>query len=90
MPAIELLEIQSFHVCLQKCRSLATVKMTVCGCPAVIDVSIMRPDLKFQLGFSVKDGVVRCCRIVHSRLYVCMCVLRLFQYGGAQLQNAVE
>lgn len=65
------------------------MKMTVCGCPAVIDVSIMRPDLKFQLGFSVKDGVVRF-RIVHLIPVILLCVLRLFQYGGAQLQNAVE
>ena len=33
--------------------------MTTCSCPAVVDVTIMRPDLKFQLGFSVKEGNVR-------------------------------
>ena len=44
---------------LQRCRSQNVVKMVVCSCPAVVDLNIVRPDLKFQLGFTVKDGVVR-------------------------------
>jgi len=32
--------------------------MVVCSCPAVVDLNIVRPDLKYQLGFSVQDGVV--------------------------------
>lgn len=32
--------------------------MVTSSCPPVVDVTIMRPDLKFQLGFSVKDGNV--------------------------------
>ena len=32
--------------------------MVTCCCSAVVDVTIMRPDLKFQLGFSVKEGNV--------------------------------
>lgn len=45
---------------LQRCRSQNVVKMVVCSCPAVVDLNIVRPDLKFQLGFTVKDGVVSC------------------------------
>ncbi len=32
--------------------------MTVCSCPAVVEVTIVRPDLKYQLGFSVQKGMV--------------------------------
>lgn len=34
------------------------VHMEVCSCPAVVDVTIVRPDLKYQLGFSVHEGMV--------------------------------
>lgn len=32
--------------------------MVVCSCPAVVEVTIVRPDLKYQLGFSVQNGMV--------------------------------
>ncbi len=35
--------------------------MTVCSCPAVVEVTIVRPDLKYQLGFSVQKGMVCDC-----------------------------
>lgn len=35
------------------------VKMEICSCPAVVDVTIIRPDLKYQLGFCIHDGMVR-------------------------------
>ena len=44
--------------------------MEVCSCPAVVDVDIVRPDLKFQLGFSVQDGLV--CARVYVRVRVCV------------------
>lgn len=34
------------------------VHMEVCSCPAVVDVTIVRPDLKYQLGFSIHEGMV--------------------------------
>ncbi len=43
---------------LQKCRYQDVVKMNVCSCPAVVEVTIVRPDLKYQLGFSVQKGMV--------------------------------
>lgn len=43
---------------LQRCRIRNVVKMVVCSCPAVVDLNIVRPDLKYQLGFTVQDGVV--------------------------------
>lgn len=44
---------------LKKCRYQNLVKMTVISCPTVVDITIVRPDLKFQLGFTIQDGVVR-------------------------------
>ncbi|CAI8052074.1 Amyloid-beta A4 precursor protein-binding family A member 2 [Geodia barretti] len=32
--------------------------MTVVSCPTVVDITIVRPDLKFQLGFTIQDGVL--------------------------------
>lgn len=43
---------------MQKCRYQNLVKMTVISCPTVVDITIVRPDLKFQLGFTIQDGVV--------------------------------
>ena len=42
----------------QKCRPMNIVKMVVCSIPAVVDITIVRPDLKYQLGFSVHEGMV--------------------------------
>lgn len=36
------------------------VKLTVVPCPPVVEVKIKRPDTKYQLGFSVQNGVVSC------------------------------
>ena len=58
----------SFFTCtsLQKCRYLNVVKMVVVSCSTVVDITIVRPDLKYQLGFTVQDGVV-------SQGYVILC-----------------
>jgi hypothetical protein len=34
------------------------VKLSVVSCPPVVEVLIKRPDTKYQLGFSVQNGVV--------------------------------
>ena len=34
------------------------VKMNIVSCPPVTTVLIKRPDLKYQLGFSVQNGIV--------------------------------
>ncbi|KAI1301204.1 Protein lin-10 [Halotydeus destructor] len=34
------------------------VKLTVVPCPPVVEVKIKRPDTKYQLGFSVQNGVI--------------------------------
>lgn len=34
------------------------MKLTVVPCPPVVEVKIRRPDTKYQLGFSVQNGVV--------------------------------
>lgn len=34
------------------------VKLSIVSCPPVTTVLIKRPDFKFQLGFSVQNGIV--------------------------------
>ncbi|KHJ45910.1 PDZ/DHR/GLGF domain protein [Trichuris suis] len=42
----------------QDVRSLTAVKITVVQTPPVVEVRIKRPDTKYQLGFSVQNGVI--------------------------------
>ena len=42
----------------QNAKSATVVKLTVVPCPPVVEVKIKRPDTKYQLGFSVQNGVV--------------------------------
>lgn len=34
------------------------VKLTVIPCPPVVQVAMIRPDVKYSLGFSVQNGTV--------------------------------
>lgn len=52
---------KSHNFCLlpfQNAKSATVVKLTVVPCPPVVEVKIKRPDTKYQLGFSVQNGVV--------------------------------
>lgn len=40
-------------------KNQTVVKLTVVPCAPVVEVKIKRPDTKYQLGFSVQNGVVR-------------------------------
>jgi hypothetical protein len=40
-------------------KNQTVVKFTVVPCPPVVEVKIKRPNTKYQLGFSVQNGVVR-------------------------------
>jgi hypothetical protein len=53
---------RAFWICLflQNAKSATVVKLTVVPCPPVVEVKIKRPDTKYQLGFSVQNGVVSC------------------------------
>ena len=42
----------------QNCKNKTAVKVTAVSCPPVVEVKIKRPDTKYQLGFSVQNGVV--------------------------------
>lgn len=49
----------------QNTRSSNRVVLRVVSCPPVVDVVVSRPDVKYQLGFSVQNGTVssdRCFR----------------------------
>ncbi|BFY98426.1 hypothetical protein BsWGS_01466 [Bradybaena similaris] len=39
-------------------RPETVVKLTIVPCPPVVEVIIKRPDVKYQLGFSVQNGVI--------------------------------
>lgn len=43
----------------QNTKTQTAIKLTVVPCPPVVEVKIKRPDTKYQLGFSVQNGVVR-------------------------------
>ena len=45
-------------VIFQNCKNKTAVKLTAVSCPPVVEVKIKRPDTKYQLGFSVQNGVV--------------------------------
>lgn len=46
-------------VCVLKgLKNQVQVKMNIVSCPPVTTVLIKRPDLKYQLGFSVQNGIV--------------------------------
>ena len=56
-------------VYLQGLKNLVKVKLSIVSCPPVTTVLIKRPDLKFQLGFSVQNGIVSstCQRTSHLK-----------------------
>ena len=39
-------------------KHLTTIRFVVVPCPPVVEVLIRRPDIKYQLGFSVQNGIV--------------------------------
>lgn len=43
---------------LQGLKNQTQVKLNIVSCPPVTTVLIKRPDLKYQLGFSVQNGIV--------------------------------
>ncbi len=42
----------------QQTKNKTVVKLTAVSCAPVVEVKIKRPDTKYQLGFSVQNGVV--------------------------------
>ena len=46
------------HLNFQNTKNKTAVKLTAVSCAPVVEVKIKRPDTKYQLGFSVQNGVV--------------------------------
>lgn len=46
-------------------RTATAVRLTVVSTPPVVEVRIRRPDTKYQLGFSVQNGVI--CSLLRGR-----------------------
>ena len=53
----------------QNCKNKTAVKLTAVSCPPVVEVKIKRPDTKYQLGFSVQNGVVSCQINPHQHVF---------------------
>ncbi|KTF91100.1 hypothetical protein cypCar_00019509 [Cyprinus carpio] len=45
-------------------KNLSIIKLSIVHCPPVTSAIIKRPDPKYQLGFSVEDGIVSCCLLL--------------------------
>ena len=50
-------------------KNLTVVKFTIVPCAPVVEVKIKRPDTKYQLGFSVQNGVVSSLTQLHFSLF---------------------
>lgn len=52
-----------YHI-LQDLKNLSIIKLSIVHCPPVTNAIIKRPDPKYQLGFSVEDGIVSWCLLL--------------------------
>ena len=52
------LPISACQTQIKNAKHLTLVRLVVVPCPPVVEVLIKRPDTKYQLGFSVQDGIV--------------------------------
>ncbi|XP_037082655.1 protein lin-10-like isoform X2 [Pollicipes pollicipes] len=52
------LPLASCQTYVKNAKQATVVKLTVVPCPPVVEVRIRRPDTKYQLGFSVQNGVI--------------------------------
>lgn len=77
-------------------KNQTAVKFTVVPCPPVVEVKIKRPNTKYQLGFSVQNGVVSILAIIEKhqqpdnlltglRVFLC----RFVAYYAVELLNVV-
>ena len=55
------------------------MKLSVVPCPPVVEVLVKRPDVKYQLGFSVQNGVV--CIILITCLFSVLCTKSISTNG---------
>ncbi|UJR37903.1 hypothetical protein I4U23_030591 [Adineta vaga] len=52
------LPLSSCQTQIKNVKHLTTVRLVVVPCPPVVEVLIRRPDTKYQLGFSVQNGII--------------------------------
>ena len=55
---IKFRSIKEYYFFFQNTKNKTAVKLTAVSCAPVVEVKIKRPDTKYQLGFSVQNGVV--------------------------------
>lgn len=75
---------------MKNAKTQTAVKFTVVPCPPVVEVKIKRPNTKYQLGFSVQNGVVSVKKFIVRWIIPCFAFFRFAVYCVEELQNAVE
>lgn len=50
--------LMSYLFLMQGLKNQSRIKLNIVRCPPVTTVLIRRPDLRYQLGFSVQNGIV--------------------------------
>lgn len=66
------------------------VKLNIVSCPPVTTVLIKRPDLKYQLGFSVQNGIVSMAvyeNLEHLKHHFLLVHLNLIVLHSSDLQS---
>ena len=66
---------------MQAVRSEILVRLLVVSCTPVVEVLVKRPDIKYQLGFSVQNGVVSVSLTFCSSLLILATVVSTFLSG---------
>lgn len=90
-------------LCVQGLKAQSRIKMNIVRCPPVTMVLIRRPDLRYQLGFSVQNGIVgihiktseflsRCTSFLQSLCFVQICSLMrggIAERGGVRVGHRI-
>ncbi len=75
-----------YHI-LQDLKNLSIIKLSIVHCPPVTNAIIKRPDPKYQLGFSVEDGIVSSCLLL---FYDTMFVKLLSVWHSFNMISAID
>jgi len=69
--ALDLILINCFSLLfLKNSKPQTVIKLTVVPCAPVVEVKIKRPDTKYQLGFSVQNGVVSDKKVIYLIIFI--------------------
>lgn len=95
--AFDLILINCFSfLFLKNSKPQTVIKLTVVPCAPVVEVKIKRPDTKYQLGFSVQNGVVSDIKVIYLiiliKIFSILYFILYYRYAAyfvVELQNVV-